>query len=175
MATKTARTKKVKAEATPHEDGPPSVVPPLTSDGAPPVIPPEQTQADQTAAAAARKQAEKDQAAVLKDTAKVAETNRKEREGRTVQVRAIRRGQYPADGRIRNPGDLFDYVLLKDRKGKLEEKLPSWMVSVDGSLESREQGEPSAEPEEATVIEVRGTGANASVTSRPASKGRSVL
>lgn len=175
MATKTARTRKGKGEATPHEDGPPPVVVPLTSDGAPPVIPPEQTQADQKAAAFARRKAEEDAAAVLKETAKAAETKRKDEEKRSVTVRAIRRGQYPASGRIRNPGDVFDYVLLKDRKGKLEEKLPSWMVSVDGKIESREPGEPSAEPEQATVIEVRGTGANASVTSRPASTGRSVL
>jgi hypothetical protein len=176
MAAKTARTKKVKAEATPHEDGPPPVVVPLTSDGAPPVIPPEQTQADQKAAANAREKAEEDAAEALKAQARVAEAKRKDEEKRSVRVRAIRRGQYPADGRIRNPGDVFDYVLLKDKKGKLEEKLPSWMVDVAGKIESREPGEQANPEPEPLVLEVRGTGANATVTQgRTAAGGRSVL
>lgn len=133
------------------------------------------TAAQQKAADKAAEQAALSAKKSAAATAVADEKRRKDEAGRTVLVRAIRRGQYPADGKIRNPGDVFDYVLHKLSDGTLEEKLPSWVVHVDGDMESRVPGEPSAPPEEATVIEVRGTGANASVTSRPGPKSRSVL
>lgn len=76
------------------------------------------------------------------------EAEYKDRQSRTVQVQALRKGFYPADGRIRNPGEVFDYVPAKVRNaktGKLEpeKQLPSWLQDVDGKLETREAGEPS--------------------------------
>lgn len=87
---------------------------------------------------------------------------------RSVPVRAIRTGYYPAQGRIRVPGakdgsDYFDYVLRKDPvTGKLEDVLPSWMQSVDGKIKTRPEFVPAvAAP---VVLEVRGQGAAATVT-----------
>lgn len=90
------------------------------------------------------------------------EADAKDREGRTVQVRALRTGQYPADGGIKQPGSVFDYVLNKNAKGKVEEELPSWMEDVDGDIPTRSLD--LSPPEQPTVIEIRGTGPNATVT-----------
>jgi hypothetical protein len=72
----------------------------------------------------------------------------KERQSKAVKVQALRKGFYPADGRIRNPGEVFDYVPAKVRNPKTnkleyEKQLPSWLQDVDGKLESREPGEPT--------------------------------
>lgn len=86
---------------------------------------------------------------------------------RSVPVRAIRTGYYPAEGRIRVPGakdgsDYFDYVLRKDADGKVETELPSWMVAIDGKVKTRPEFVPAvAAP---VVVEVRGQGAAATVT-----------
>jgi hypothetical protein len=81
---------------------------------------------------------------------------------RIIPVVATRLGQYPADGRLRAPGEAFDYVM-----GEKEEKLPSWMQDARGELESREVDETSPQFDEtpAAVITV---GKDGSVTSRNA-------
>lgn len=82
-----------------------------------------------------------------------------------VPVVATRLGQYPADGRLRAPGEAFDYVMSAD-----EEKLPSWMSDPSGGVESRAEFEPTAAFEEAnrtTLVEVRGDG-SATVRGRSA-------
>lgn len=94
----------------------------------------------------------------------------KDRQSRAVKVQALRKGFYPADGRIRNPGEIFDYVPVKvknPKTGKLEveEQLPSWLQDVDGKLESREAGEPSpsftaANPELAEASRSLGAGSS---------------
>jgi hypothetical protein len=77
-----------------------------------------------------------------------------------VPVVATQLGYYPANGRLRAPGEAFDYVMSKDEK-----KLPSWMQDATGKLESREVGETTdaflAGP--AAIIEV---GRDGSVATR---------
>lgn len=79
-----------------------------------------------------------------------------------VPVVATRLGQYPADGRLRAPGEAFDYVM-----GAKEEKLPSWMKDATGKLDSRSVDEtsPTFDVTPAAVITVNKDG---SVDSRPA-------
>lgn len=101
---------------------------------------------------------------------KAAEADYKERQSKAVKVQALRKGFYPADGRIRNPGEIFDYVPAKvpnAKTGKLEyeAQLPSWMQDVDGKLESREPGEPTpaftaANPELAAAARSLGAGSS---------------
>lgn len=85
-----------------------------------------------------------------------------EKGAKIVPVVATRLGQYPADGRLRAPGEAFDYVM-----GPKEEKLPSWMKDANGSLESRSPDEtsPTFDITPASVITVNKDG---SVDSRPA-------
>lgn len=70
---------------------------------------------------------------------------------KTVVVIATRTGFYPADGRTRRRGDVFEYTLGKDEK-----KLPSWMIARDGSMETRDAAETSDafDNEPAAVLEV---------------------
>lgn len=73
-----------------------------------------------------------------KNEAKATEEAYKDKESRKVQVRALSKGFYPHDGRLRTPGEIFDYHLTRDKKGKTETDLPSWMQHVDGKLETRD-------------------------------------
>jgi hypothetical protein len=66
-----------------------------------------------------------------------------------VPVIATRLGYYPAEGRLRAPGEAFEYIL-----GPEEEELPSWMEDPTGKIPTRDIF--AREPEERTVIEVRG-------------------
>lgn len=91
----------------------------------------------------AQAQASKDQAAAAKAREEAKVDRLKDESTRTVKVRALRLGQYPADGSLKKPGDVFDYVIVRDKDGNLEEKLPSWMQHIDGKLETRSAGEPS--------------------------------
>lgn len=94
----------------------------------------------------------------------------KDRENRAVTVRALRKGFYPADGRIRNLGEIFEYVpaLIRNAKTKKlepEKELPSWLQDVDGKLKSREPGEPTpaftaANPELAAAAQSLGGGSS---------------
>lgn len=86
---------------------------------------------------------------------------------RIVPVIATRLGQYPADGRLRAPGEAFDYAM-----GEKEEKLPSWMRDPTGAIESRASDEPSQAAPESVLVEVKGTGAGATAT---VARGRSVI
>lgn len=144
MAAKKSTTKKGHA--------PPAVpvVPPLPSEAqnnpiveglpTPPAPPaPEPTAAEKKAQA----QAAKDAVEATKERESAIEKQRKDEASRTVSVRAIRRGQYPATGGVRNPGEVFDYIRLRRADGSLEEKLPSWVEHVDGDLPSRTPGEPA--------------------------------
>lgn len=111
-------------------------------------------EAAQTPAKKAREEAQKKTEAEYKD-----------RESRTVQVRAKSRGFYPADGRIRNEGDVFDYVLNKDEEtDEVEEELPSWMEDVDGKVKTRSLN--AKRVEKPLVIEVHGKGADATVAKK---------
>lgn len=93
---------------------------------------------------AAQDKAEKDAKDLADQKIKARDAVLKDREARAVSVRAIRTGFYPADGRIRKPGEIFDYVPVRDAKtGVVEELLPSWMQAVDGGIESRTPGETS--------------------------------
>lgn len=117
---------------------------------------------------AAIEKAKKDGAALAKRRDEARDAEYKDREKRAVSVRAIRTGQYPANGRLRRPGEVFDYVPVKDPKtDKYEEKLPSWVEDVDGKVKSRPAGEPSAsfDAAPAAIITV---GKDGSVTSRAA-------
>lgn len=109
----------------------------------------------------AQAKAEKDAKDLADQKIKARDATLKDREARAVSVRAIRTGFYPADGRIRKPGEIFDYVPVKDAKtGKVEELLPSWMQAVDGGTESRVSGEtsPSFDDSPAAVITVKRDG-----------------
>jgi hypothetical protein len=96
----------------------------------------------------------------------------KDKQSRTVKVQALRKGFYPADGRIRNPGEVFDYVPAKVRNPKTnklepEKQLPSWLQDVDGKLETREAGEPTPAFQAlnpALTEQVRATNASSSVS-----------
>jgi hypothetical protein len=70
-------------------------------------------------------------------------------------VIATRTGFYPADGRVRRRGDVFEYTL-----GKNEKKLPSWMIARDGGYETRDSAETSDafDNSPAAVLEVSRTG-----------------
>jgi hypothetical protein len=110
----------------------------------------EQAAAKEEAKAAVKEQksaAAKKEAAAAKKAAEEAE--------RTVRVRAVRTGFYPADGRLRNPGDEFDYVLHKRDDGTVEEKLPSWVEDIEGDMESRTPGEPSGLLPKSTLVEIK--------------------
>jgi hypothetical protein len=93
---------------------------------------------------------------------------------RIIPVIALRLGQYPADGRLRAPGEAFDYVMNEQ-----ETKLPSWMRDARGTLESRGTDEPSGVAPEPLVLELVGAPADATVTVRRGGGthggGRSVL
>jgi hypothetical protein len=104
----------------------------------------QQEKAARDAAVAEQKQRE----ALAAADEKRREQEYKDREKRAVTVRALRKGFYPADGRIRNPGEIFEYVParilnVKTKKYEYEKQLPSWLQDVDGKLESREPGEPT--------------------------------
>lgn len=74
-----------------------------------------------------------------KDREAATQDQYKDKEKRKVQVRALQRGFYPHDGRIRHPGEVFDYHLEKHPKtGKVEQELPSWMEHVDGKIPTRD-------------------------------------
>lgn len=97
------------------------------------------------------------------------EAEYKDRQSRTVTVQALRTGFYPADGRIRHPGEIFEYVPVKIRNPKTgkyepETQLPSWLQHVDGKIPTRVVDEVS--PTFAAEQERLGT-------SRPASAGSS--
>lgn len=90
---------------------------------------------------------------------------------RIIPVIATRVGQYPADGRLRLPGEAFDYVM-----GEKETKLPSWMKDARGELESRASDEPSQLEPEPVVLEVKSTaGGGTTITRRSGAGSRSVL
>jgi hypothetical protein len=72
---------------------------------------------------------------------------------RIVPVIATRLGQYPADGRLRAPGEAFDYVMGPD-----EEKLPSWMQDATGETESHDVGGDASGAATETLIAVRPDG-----------------
>ena len=136
---------------------PPAVEPvndPFVRAPAPPKPPeePEPTKEEKKAAEDAAKEA----AALAKAREKYAAQQAKENAANTVKVRAVRRGFYPAAGQIRNPGDVFDYVPVKGPDGELEAKLPSWMVDVEGEMESRAPGEESGMLPASTFIEISG-------------------
>lgn len=78
---------------------------------------------------------------------------------RIIPVIATRLGHYPADGRLRAPGEAFDYVMSEK-----ELKLPSWVKDPTRALESRQSDEPSALPAESVLVEVKGTGPGATAT-----------
>lgn len=67
-----------------------------------------------------------------------AATQAQEKGAKIIPVVATRLGQYPADGRLRAPGEAFDYVM-----GPKEEKLPSWMKDASGKVRSRSIDETS--------------------------------
>lgn len=72
-----------------------------------------------------------------------------------VVVIATRTGFYPADGRTRRRGDVFEYTM-----GPKEAKLPSWMIARDGGIETRDSAETSEtfDNSPAAVLEVSRTG-----------------
>lgn len=72
-----------------------------------------------------------------------------------VPVVARSLGQYPADGRLRAPGEAFDYVMQDS-----EEKLPSWMEDPSGAIESRDPFEVIGGVAPTALIEVRGASAD---------------
>lgn len=72
-----------------------------------------------------------------------------------VPVVARSLGQYPADGRLRAPGEAFDYVMQAN-----EEKLPSWMEDPSGAIESRDPFEVIGGVAPTALIEVRGASAD---------------
>lgn len=94
------------------------------------------------------------------DMKKKAEAEQQDRESRTVRVRVLpdKKGFYPADGRIRNEGDVFDYVLAKDVKGKLETEVPSWVEDVDGKYKTHSIEIKPLEPSK--VMDDKSDGAN---------------
>lgn len=108
----------------------------------------------------AQAKAEKDAKALAEAKAKARDAVAKDREERAIPVRALRTGFYPADGRIRKPGEIFDYVPVKDKDGEEEELLPSWMQAVDGERDSRVAGEtsPSFDNSPAAVITINKDG-----------------
>lgn len=78
-----------------------------------------------------RKLQEQAAAAEKKATEKAYE----DKESRKVQVRALQKGFYPHDGRLRNPGEVFDYHLPRHPKtGKTDSELPSWMQDIGGKI-----------------------------------------
>lgn len=163
---------------TKRKDEPEIVIPPEPVNNpfveAPPPPPPpperELTKEEEKAAKEAAAEAKR----IADARAKAIEAKRKENEKIAVSVRAIRRGFYPADGRIRNPGEIFDYIPLKDADGNLEEKLPSWMQDVDGDMETRAVGEESGTLPETTLIEVSGVKGD-NVTVRKGTATRKVI
>lgn len=74
---------------------------------------------------------------------------------KAIPVVATARGYYPAyNGRMRVEGEVFDYIL-----GPKEEKLPSWVEDVSGTVESRKRGEPTVDLTPVTVhVQVSRTG-----------------
>lgn len=84
----------------------------------------------------------------------VAKENAKEKANKVIVI-ATRTGFYPADGRVRRRGDVFEYTL-----GKNEKKLPSWMIARDGGYETRDSAETSEafDNSPAAVLEVSRTG-----------------
>lgn len=160
---------------TKKKDEPEFVIPPEPQNNpfveAPPPPPPpperELTKEEEKAA----KEAADNAAKLAKAREKAAEALRKKNEKIAVSVRALRRGFYPADGRIRNPGEIFDYIPVEDADGNLEEKLPSWMQAVDGDMETRGIGEESPMQPVSTLIEVTGAKSeNVSVRPAPSRK-----
>jgi hypothetical protein len=64
--------------------------------------------------------------------------NKNKKETKVVVI-ATRQGFYPADGRLRRRGDVFEYTMLPGDGGKL----PSWMIAREGGVETRAAGETS--------------------------------
>lgn len=95
-----------------------------------------------------------------------------EEDGELVRVVATGEGFY--GNKRRHRGDVFDY-----RMGPDEEKLPMWVTSADGSVESRRKGEVPAGSQTSTFIEVHPTGGvsvregQRSTTTAPARKSAS--
>lgn len=89
--------------------------------------------------------------ALRADAVGAVEKDAKAEEANKVIVIATRTGFYPADGRTRRRGDVFEYTL-----GKNEKKLPSWMIARDGGMETRDAAETSDafDNEPAAVLEV---------------------
>jgi hypothetical protein len=87
---------------------------------------------------------------------------------KTVMVKATAIGHYPADGRLRVPGEVFPYVLTEAEKGKL----PSWVEPVGSAskLEKRERGEPSGAITAPLIVEIAGAPAGATITTRRADR-----
>lgn len=103
------------------------------------------------------------------DRKAITDAEYKDRQSRAVTVQALRLGFYPADGRIRHPGEIFEYVPVKIRNPKTgkyeaETQLPSWLQHVDGKIPTRVVDEVS--PTFAAEQERLGT-------PRPASAGSS--
>jgi hypothetical protein len=80
----------------------------------------------------------------------VEKANAKDKAKKVVVI-ATRTGFYPADGRTRRRGDVFEYTM-----GPKETKLPSWMIARDGGYETRDAAETSDafDNEPAAVLEV---------------------
>lgn len=94
-------------------------------------------------------------AATRPDAVGVVERANAKDKAKKVVVIATRTGFYPADGRTRRRGDVFEYTM-----GPKETKLPSWMIARDGGYETREAAETSDtfDNSPAAVLEVSRTG-----------------
>lgn len=91
---------------------------------------------------------------------------------KVLMVKAVEVGHYPADGRLRAPGEVFPYVYTPEEQAKLG-KLPSWVEPVGSasSLERRSRDDLSTDINAPLVIEVQGAGTGASARVRHGTTG----